>query len=216
MTEPITEAGRALFSRLWAINSYEQASKIIATVQSDILAIEAELRASLAEKVRALPGVSVGEGTYHEFVHRAYVLAFIEGSDPVSRLHDADDIDFEAYSGSDPASPEPTAVWNATHDRMAEEVAFLIRDTDDRNWIGRDAHLRELRRMLATPPVVSTIPDRPLDADYAALARDGTVNPERFHFDAIYHAIVWRIYDGAPPESAVYSKAEAPVTGEGQ
>lgn len=43
MTDPLTEAGRSLFSRLWAVNDYAGASKAIATVAQDIVAIEAEM-----------------------------------------------------------------------------------------------------------------------------------------------------------------------------
>lgn len=39
---PRTEAGRALFGRLWAVNEYSQASRIIATVEQDIVRIEDE------------------------------------------------------------------------------------------------------------------------------------------------------------------------------
>lgn len=72
--EPETEAGRALLRP--EFDAYG--------LRGMVLAIEAELRASLAAKVRTLPGMSVGEGTYPEFVHRAAVLALIEDADPAS------------------------------------------------------------------------------------------------------------------------------------
>lgn len=60
--EPSTEAGRTLFSRLWAVDDYARTFQIIATVQHDIVAIEDEARSTpevrrLATAMRAVDAV---------------------------------------------------------------------------------------------------------------------------------------------------------------
>ncbi len=54
---PETAAGKSLFGRLWAVSEYSQASMVIATVDRDIVAIEAEARATvLADAIQRVEG----------------------------------------------------------------------------------------------------------------------------------------------------------------
>ncbi len=83
---PVTAAGKSLFGRLWAVSEYSQASMVIATVDRDIVAIEAEARATVLadaiQRVEGLPkhyGPAVMNSLFSDeaWVSRASVLSIL-------------------------------------------------------------------------------------------------------------------------------------------
>lgn len=67
--EPRTKAGRTLFGRLWAVSTKEDASRVIASVGWDIVAIENEASRPVIDRLaKALAELDAGPDG-HEYAH---------------------------------------------------------------------------------------------------------------------------------------------------
>jgi hypothetical protein len=83
-TEPQTEAGKRLFARLWAVNDYQGASMAIATVQTDIVAIEREAARSSTPLDDGLSEAVLSALRSHTFSNCAVCDAAVDEPEAIS------------------------------------------------------------------------------------------------------------------------------------